>query len=89
MTDRTQKGARAECILVVDDEEAIRKRVVSILVAADYECREAHRVSKHCPCWNLATKSISCFTTRGCRCPILAASACWSVPRNGIPIFPW
>ena len=41
MTDRTQKGARAECILVVDDEEAIRKRVVSILVAADYECREA------------------------------------------------
>lgn len=41
MTDRTQKGDKAKCILVVDDEEAIRKRVVSILVAADYECREA------------------------------------------------
>jgi DNA-binding NtrC family response regulator len=41
MTDRTQKGARAECIVVVDDDEAIRKSIVSILVAADYECREA------------------------------------------------
>ena len=39
MTDRTQN--RANRILVVDDEEAIRKITVSILVAADYECREA------------------------------------------------
>lgn len=41
MTDRSQNGVRAERVLVVDDEEAIRKIIVSILVAADYECREA------------------------------------------------
>jgi DNA-binding NtrC family response regulator len=40
MTDRSQKGVRAERVLVVDDEEAIRKIIASILVA-DYECREA------------------------------------------------
>ena len=39
MTDRTQN--RANRILVVDDEEAIRKITVSMLVAAHYECREA------------------------------------------------
>ena len=41
MTDRSQNGFRAERVLVVDDKEAIRKIIVSILVAADYECREA------------------------------------------------
>ena len=39
MTDRTQN--RANRILVVDDEEAIRKITVSMLVAANFECREA------------------------------------------------
>jgi DNA-binding NtrC family response regulator len=41
MTDRSQNGVRAERVLVVDDEEAIRTIIVSFLVAADYECREA------------------------------------------------
>ena len=39
MTDRTQN--RANRILVVDDEEAVRTIIVSTLVAADYECRDA------------------------------------------------
>ena len=41
MTDRSQNGVRAERVLVVDDEEAIRTIIVSFLVAADYEGREA------------------------------------------------
>ena len=31
----------AERILVVDDEEPIREVIVSILVSANYECRDA------------------------------------------------
>ena len=41
MTDPSQNGVRAERVLVVDDEEAVRTIIVSFLVAADYECREA------------------------------------------------
>ena len=37
----TQKGVRAERILVVDDEKQICNIITTMLVAADYECREA------------------------------------------------
>src|ERR1017187_5221546 len=41
MTDRsTQKGVRAERILVVDDEKQICEIITSMLIAANYECRE-------------------------------------------------
>ena len=42
MTDRSQNGVRAERVLVVDDEEAIRTIIVSFLVAADYEFVRLH-----------------------------------------------
>ena len=38
----SSRTARANRILVVDDEEAIRTIIVSMLVAAHYECREAN-----------------------------------------------
>jgi DNA-binding NtrC family response regulator len=42
MTDRsTQKGVRAERILVVDDEKQICNVITIMLVAANYECRDA------------------------------------------------
>jgi DNA-binding NtrC family response regulator len=42
MTDRsTQNGVRAERILVVDDEKQICEIITSMLMAANYECREA------------------------------------------------
>jgi len=42
MTDRsTQKGVRAERILVVDDEKQICDVITIMLVAANYECRDA------------------------------------------------
>jgi hypothetical protein len=42
MTDRsTQKGVRAERIIVVDDEKQICNVITIMLVAANYECREA------------------------------------------------
>jgi DNA-binding NtrC family response regulator len=41
MTDRTPYGVRAGRILVVDDEESIRDIIMSMLVVANYECREA------------------------------------------------
>ena len=41
MTDRsTQNGVRAERILVVDDEKQICEIITSMLIAANYECRE-------------------------------------------------
>ena len=41
MTDRsTQNGVRAERILVVDDEKQICEIITSMLMAANYECRE-------------------------------------------------
>jgi DNA-binding NtrC family response regulator len=39
MTDRTPHGVRAERILVVDDEAAIREIIISTLVVGNYECR--------------------------------------------------
>jgi CheY-like chemotaxis protein len=42
MNDRsTRKGFRAGRILVVDDEEAVRDIIVSMLASAGYECRDA------------------------------------------------
>lgn len=42
MTDRsTQNGVRAERILVVDNEKQICEIITSMLIAANYECREA------------------------------------------------
>jgi DNA-binding NtrC family response regulator len=42
MTDRsTQKGVRAERIIVVDDEKQICNVITIMLVAANYECRDA------------------------------------------------
>jgi DNA-binding NtrC family response regulator len=41
MTDSTQNNVRAGRILIVDDEDAVRKTIAAMLVADGYECREA------------------------------------------------
>ena len=41
MTDVTQSNIAVGRVLVVDDEEPIREIVVSMLVSAGFECREA------------------------------------------------
>jgi len=41
MTDLAQSNVAAGRVLVVDDEEAIREIVASMLVEAGFECREA------------------------------------------------